>query len=123
MLVSTESRKASLSLLVASGSGPNLIGRNWFDALGIEISTAYSLESKTLMRYPELFEDNVGSFTGPPVSIKIEDNARPIFLKSRSVPFVLKPRMEEELNRMEQDDIIEKMLSSKWGTPTPPLYR
>ena len=63
------------------GSGPNLIRRNWFKALGIKISTTYSLESKTLMCYPELFEDNIGAFTGPPVSIETEDNAKPIFLR------------------------------------------
>ena len=42
---------------------------------------------------------------------------KPIFKKSRSVPYALQPALDAELERMQTDGIIEPTDSSEWATP------
>ena len=49
------------------------------------------------------------------IVIVIGDDIR-IFKKSRSVAYTLQPALEAELNRMQQEGILEPVESSEWAT-------
>ncbi|XP_011699197.1 PREDICTED: uncharacterized protein K02A2.6-like [Wasmannia auropunctata] len=55
--------------------------------------------------------------------LKLKENAKPIFIKSRTVPFKLKEKVEVELENMVKAGILEKIESSKWATPIVPVLK
>ena len=49
--------------------------------------------------------------------LTLKDNAQPKFCKARQVPYAIKPKVEQELERLEKESIIEKVDHSDWATP------
>ncbi|XP_037944116.1 uncharacterized protein LOC119676920 [Teleopsis dalmanni] len=74
-----------LKLLVAAGDGPTLIGRNWFNDLGISItSNLCNIESTIpveVMNFSSVFYGNIGDYKGAALK-KMEDEGA-----LRSIPF------------------------------------
>jgi len=55
--------------------------------------------------------------TGSQATLQINPDATPKFLKSRSVPYALKPAIEKDLKRLENAGIIKHVTYSDWATP------
>lgn len=53
--------------------------------------------------------------------IKIRDNASPKFHQARPIPYTIKNKVELELDRLVESDIIAKVEHSEWGTPIVPI--
>ena len=49
--------------------------------------------------------------------VTVAKDASPKFHRARPVPYALKSKVEEELDRLERDDIIEKITHSHWAAP------
>ncbi|XP_031338383.1 uncharacterized protein K02A2.6-like isoform X4 [Photinus pyralis] len=56
-------------------------------------------------------------------SDELKEGARPIFFKPRTVPISLKPKVEEEISRLEKLGVISQIESSEWGTPLVPVLK
>ncbi|KAK9752424.1 hypothetical protein QE152_g4202 [Popillia japonica] len=52
-----------------------------------------------------------------------DDNAKPIFIKPRQVPYAQKKKIEDEITRLEQLGIIEPIVQSPWATPVVPVVK
>ena len=68
-------------------------------------------------RYTTLFASCYGHLKQVKASIKLQDHAQPIFLKARPVPYALKDKVEQELQRLEDEGIIYKVNQSEWAAP------
>ena len=55
--------------------------------------------------------------------MNVKKDVRPIFLKSRSVPFAIREAIETELEWLEAEGIIEKAPHSKWATLIVPILK
>lgn len=64
-----------------------------------------------------LCESEYGHFKHFKASTKLQDHARPIFLKARPVPYAFKDKVEQELQRLEDEGIIYKTNQSEWAAP------
>lgn len=120
-------RSATLPLLVAPGNSPSLMGRNWFSALGISVTGMHKVGGREdwLLKeeFQEIFKDGLGTYTGPEVSIELDEMVQPIFMKSRKVPFPLKVKVEEEIERQIQLGVLEPVSYSKWASPVVPVLK
>ncbi|KFD48871.1 hypothetical protein M514_10234 [Trichuris suis] len=118
-----DSRSAKLKLLVTCGSGPSLLGRNWFAPLGI--SLVYHLRekdrkghiSKMKSDFAENFQEGLGKYKGPTVSLSVHPDVEPKFMKSHPVPFALRAKADAEIRRLVKDGVLEPVADSKWATP------
>ncbi|KAJ0181852.1 hypothetical protein K1T71_002574 [Dendrolimus kikuchii] len=114
-------KEAQCELIVVSGNGPSLLGRNWFKSLGLEILgicwTLDEVKQDMLRDFPDLFNKTLGQYKGPEVSLAVRADAQPRFIKARPVPFPLKKQVEDELQRMVQCGILTPVRYSKWATP------
>ena len=70
---------------------------------------------KLLDRYADLFKEELGRVKGVGVKIHVDESARPRFFRPQPVPFALKGRIEEELERLQRDGIIEPVKFSEWA--------
>ncbi|GFX12455.1 transposon Tf2-6 polyprotein [Trichonephila clavipes] len=88
------------------------------------------LEQKTeqnlnnlLREYKDIFDDKLGEINNYEAKLKLRHGVKPIFCRVRTVPFALKGRVENEIDRLEKEGIIEKVDSSEWATPVVPVVK
>jgi hypothetical protein len=112
---------ARLPLLIVKGDGPCLLGRGWFSALGIEVSRCNVLQSMNrvdfLLRFSELFGEDLGVCEKFTVHIEIDKDARPVFKKARPVVFALRDKVEQAIDLLVKQNVWEPVEHSKWASP------
>ena len=98
------------------------VGRNWLGKLNLDWSTIYKVShvpavEDILAKYEALFEKGYGHIKLYKASIQVREGAQPLFLKARPVPYALKEKVEQELQRLEEEGIIYKVSQSDWAAP------
>ncbi|CAB3379846.1 Hypothetical predicted protein [Cloeon dipterum] len=127
-----------LDLLVMQQNGPSLIGRNWFEALGITLSLPTietKLKEKKLKQgdvpnlfkiteipqeyeeFETVFSPGLGKFKGKPIHVNLKPGAVPKEHAARRVPYSLIGKADIALENLEKCGVIEKVLSSNWAHP------
>ena len=74
-------------------------------------------------RHADLFKDELGVFTGVEAKLHMDPQVKPQFYRARPVPYALKTKVEEELDRLEREGVIEKIKSSEWAAPIVPVMK
>ena len=121
-------QEATLPLIVTRDKGPSLLGRNWLAALQLDwqqiltVKTTPTLQD-VLDQYSDVFEDKLGTVKGVTAKIYTDPTATPQFHKARSVPFALREKVEVELERLQQEGIIEPVQFSDWAAPIVPVMK
>ena len=102
--VEYQSQKVQLRAVVAAGSGPPLMGRDWLMNIRLDwqnlmvnclqCEPSDSLQS-VLDKNEEVFEDRLGLIKGTAAKIHIDPNAQPRFCRSRTVPMNYKTRLNK----------------------------
>ncbi|KRY23041.1 hypothetical protein T12_1641 [Trichinella patagoniensis] len=78
----------ALTLIVAKDHCQNLLRLNWFEPLGIHISSVHHLKStnpqisEVLRKYRSVFTEELGMYIGKPVSLRLDPNVTPICMKA-----------------------------------------
>ena len=93
-----------LPLVVAKGDKPVLLGLelklDW--ATIFKVSEVNSMD-ELIAKYQDLFEKGYGRLKQFKASIQVREDAQPIFLKARPVPYALKENVDQELQRLEKE--------------------
>lgn len=125
--VSTAEFNCKLWLLVVSGDGPSLIGRNWFQDLGIQIvNSCNNIDTnmpEQISKFDSVFGESLGDYKGEKVKLNVKESGKPKFYRFRPVPFALKPKIEAALQQMIDDKIIRPIKYSEWATPIVPVVK
>ncbi|KRX46695.1 hypothetical protein T05_7938 [Trichinella murrelli] len=95
----------ALILIVAKDHCPNLLGLNWFEPLGIHISSVHHLKStppqisELLQKYRSVFTEELGMYIGKPVSLSLDPNVTPICMKARKLPFAWREKIDAKFDK------------------------
>lgn len=126
---------ADLPLIVVKGNGPSLCGRNWLERIKLDWKTIKMVNesvkqpvppktiSEVLGKYGQVFKDELGTLKDVKATISVKPNATPKFHKCRPLPFAMKARVEEELERLEKENIISPVKHSEWAAPVVPVVK
>ena len=76
-----------------------------------------------LQQYSAVFSEEVGKLEGVEAKIVIDPAIPPKFCRARTVPHALKPKVEFELRRLQQADIIDPIEHSDWAAPIVPVVK
>ncbi|UYV75399.1 K02A2.6-like [Cordylochernes scorpioides] len=107
-----------LSILVADGLGPNILGRQWFEAFRLRINFLNHIETNPFSsEFEEVFKQEIDAYNGPLIHIDIPENAEPKFVKARTVPFALRELVDKKLKSLEEQGVIEPVKFTKWASP------
>ncbi|UYV80805.1 K02A2.6-like, partial [Cordylochernes scorpioides] len=107
-----------LSILVADGLGPNILGRQWFEAFRLRIDFFNHIETNPFSsEFEEVFKQEIDAYNGPLIHIDIPENAEPKFVKARTVPFALRELVDEKLKSLEEQGVVEPVKFTKWASP------
>ena len=127
-----------LDLYVVKNKGPVLMGREWPDTIRLDWCSIKSLQASLatsspkehldvmLDKYSDVFKNKLGTFTSAKAKLIIKDYSQACFLKARPMPYTLKPKVEEELRRLQNEGILTKVEWSgvewsEWATPIVPV--
>ena len=67
-----------------------------------------------LNRHPDVFKLELGTLRGYEAKLSVDPEAQPCFHKARPVPYAMKGKVEEELDR---EGIIEPVQFADWTAP------
>jgi len=76
-----------------------------------------------LEKYPNLTSEEFSPIRKMKVHLNLKPSVQPVFLRSRQVPFQLRNKVENELDRMEQAGILKRVEASSWATPIVPVLK
>lgn len=138
-------RRTNLRLLITGENRQPLFGREWiiafkgmplmdaFNILNSNSSQAVNAVENTdsvlrmleglLKEYEILFGEEAGVISGEPAAIELKENARPIFIRARQVPYALRSRVEAEIDHLVQENILVPVNHSEWATPIVPVVK
>ena len=98
----------SAEFLVIQGEQPSLLGRKTSEALGVLRIGVNFVESTVLDSYPGI-TDGIGQLKDFEVKIHVDPSVTPVARKHSRIPFHLRSKVKEELDKLERQDIIEKV--------------
>ena len=105
----------STEFLILPGSQSSLFGRDTAESLQIlkivnQVCTPSPLVSKNpyLDKYPGLCA-GTGKLKNQPVKLHIDNSVPPVVRKNSRIPFQLQDKVEKDLQRLEREDVIEKV--------------
>ena len=111
------------------GKGPALLGRNWLEKIKLSWPIIKQLSShnkrleEILQEHAQLFEEGLGTLQGTKAKIRVDPTATPIFHKATPVPYALREKIEQDLERLERAGTIEPVRYSEWATPIVPVTK
>ena len=119
----------ALELFVLPGENETpIIGRQWLRTLDLiqfdpnkNDILIHSLSVKPVsieslvFKFKEVFTNKLGTYKGDK-TLQLKPNATPVFCKPWSVPFAMRTKLEDELSRLQREDIIEPVQSADWAT-------
>ena len=121
--VEYERQKASLTLTVVAGDGPSLLWRNrlqfmklnWCSIKAVNTPNDGSL-NYLLDKFNDVFMGKLGTIKSFCAKLSLKAGEEPKFFKPRSVPCAVRGAIDEELDRLEQQGILEKVTHSEWAS-------
>ena len=129
--ITYKTQEESLPVVVTKGDHPNLLGRNWLTKLKLDWQevTAYPRTevnavsendplNEVLKTYDSVFRDGLGKIKHFKAHLHVQPDAKPVFMRPRPVPYALKPAVEKELERLENEGVIRQIECSQWAAPT-----
>ncbi len=113
-----------LQMLIVPGTGPTQLGRDWLQCLRLDWARINVLRShpdqlieQVLNRYPEVFRDCLGHIKSAPASLHVDSTHQPRFYKARPIPYSLRPKVDAELSRLQEQGVITPVQFADWAAP------
>ena len=111
----------NVPLIVVEGSGPSLLGRDWLSRIQLDWKQIYHVHSNGLQavldKHPEVFREGLGTMKGFTAKIYVDPKATPSYNPARSVPYALREKVEQELDRLQKEGVLEPVELSEWAAP------
>ena len=140
--ITLNNKTKSLHALNLKGNKIPLIGRQWLSAFKLwplelflksDIMARHRNEinklqtnnvRETLLReFDILFSDTPGMYNKREVKLHVNPNTKPIALRARHVPYALRSKVEEEIDRLLKIGHLIKVESSEWAPPIVPILK
>ena len=97
------------------------MGRNWLGLIRINWCKIHYTPSTGLQnlleKYDVVFQDKLGSFQGRQAKIEVDPEATPRFCKARTLPYAMRAKVEEKIDRLVSDGILEPVEYADWAPP------
>jgi len=120
-----------LPLVVVESKGPTLLGRDWLQHLKLDWTSIHQLHTtcapsslpELMQRYRSVFKNELGTIRGTSAKLHVNLQVTPKFYKPRPVPYSMKGRVEQELDRLQREGIITPVQFSDWAAPIVPVLK
>ena len=129
--VHCNNQTATLPLVVVKGRGPSLLGRDWLQYITLDWKTLNTVTQSTnnptlsavLAHHKAVFNDELRVIRGTSAKLYVDPQTRPRFFKPRAVPYSMRGKVEQELDRLQKQGIIKPVAFSDWAAPIVPVLK
>ncbi len=118
--VELNKQKVKLPLYIVKGSSHTaLMGRAWLEKIKLNWQEVHLVAKEStslqniLRKHAEVFGDELGNMKDITVKLAIKTDSKPKCLKACPVPYVIKPKVETELDRLEKTGVLQKVSVSE----------
>ena len=114
------SKTHELSEFIVCGNSIPLLIRDWMKVVKLNwniFKIRCSDVGMVLEKNADVFLDGTGVIHGEKAVIHMKDNVCPKFGCACTVPYALRKKVENELDRLEKENVIQKVEHSDWATP------
>ena len=80
-------------------------------------STEHSPVQPILQKYPNVFQEGLGTLTGFKAKIIVDPTVPPKYCKAHTVPYFLCDKIETELNCLVTEGTLEPVETAEWAAP------
>ena len=115
--------------LIVQRHGPASLGKNWLNKTILnwhaikKLSPVNQPLEEVVRKYPQLFEEGLGSLKEITAKTNIDPTATLIFHKARPVPYALREKIEQDLDRLEKAETIRPIQHLERATPVVPVLK
>ena len=95
---------------------------HWAQLHGINTVQSHKLD-EILAEHPNLFKPGLGKIDGLSAKLYVKPTAQPKFCQARQVPFAIREKVEQEIDRQVEEGILEPVKFSEWATPVVPIIK
>ena len=121
-------QESHVTLLVVEGQGPNLLGQdllrqiqlNWHEIFCLQWTSSLQC---ILQQYKDVFKEEVGTMKGFQAKLYVDGSVTPHFCKACSVPYAMRQKVNDELQRIQKEGIIEPVQFAEWAAPIVPILK
>lgn len=120
----------NLNLYIVTIDREPLLGREWIRQIKLNLweeqvnyLNVNEVVNSFKLKFPNVFLSGVGKIEGIQASLNLKKDSKPIFMKPRTVPFALIPRVEQELENLVSEGVLTKVDHSEWATPIVPVVK
>ena len=129
-VVYKDQKRCSMPITVVEGNVPNLMGRDWLGQLKLQWGKLFPLQravhklnepcgpvQELVKQFPEVFTAELGCLKDFKVKIPVPEGVEPKFCRARPVPYSMKSRLDDELDRLDDQGVWKRVQYSKWAAP------
>lgn len=122
-----------LTVYVIRDGGPPLLGRDFMRAFNLRLVSTFGYcnnmtDADSVMQsltnaYPKVFSEELGCFNKFEIQLPLKPDAKPVFFKSRPVPFAIRDKVNNELDRLVTLGILKPVSYSEYASPIVPVLK
>ena len=117
---------AHLPLTVVAGRGPSLLGRDWLQHIRLDWKALHQVGTPLTLadfldRHKALFRNELGTVKGTSAKLHVDPQTKPRFYKPRPVPYAMRERVGQEIDRLKHEGILQPVEFSDWAAPIVPV--
>ena len=125
--VSHKDQTLPLTLIVAGTDGPSLLVRDWLHSLHLDWNSILSITaddglSVLLQKYSDVFSEKLGTLKNFQAKLFVDDS-KPIYCKARPVPYCIRSKVDSQIDKLLEQNIIEPVPFSDWAAPIVPVLK
>ena len=132
--VTYKDQELMMPITVVEGNVPTLLGRDWLCKLKLSWGKLFPVKVNNLKvderidsiqrrKCPSVFTGKLGCLKDFEVHIPVPRDVWLHVIKARSVPYALRARVDEELDKLEEQGVWCKVEYSKWAAPIVPVLK
>lgn len=130
--ITYENKTINFEVFIIKNGGPPILGRDFISAFELQLSSIKYCELSSLgdnelqqliHTYSDLFSDRLGCFNKYKIKLHLKEDAKPRFIKARPVPFALREKLDKEIDRLVESEIIEPVKFSEYASPIVPVLK
>lgn len=126
--ITYEGEQKCIDMYVVKDAGPALLGRDFLSIFKLQISKVNFCGKQSEIeyytsKYPALFSDRLGCLKLFTVKLLLKPDSQPIFFRARTVPFAIRLKVEQELDRLVRTGVLEPVDHSDFASPVVPILK
>ncbi|CAM5120403.1 unnamed protein product [Eretmochelys imbricata] len=127
--VELNGQAAKLPLFVVRGNYPALMGRSWLGKIQLNWAEVHQMTKEEtglttiLRKHAVIFGEDLESMKGITVTLNIKPDSQPKYLKARTVPYAIRPKVEADLECLVTNGVLIPVTHCPLATPIVPIVK